>query len=284
MTEYGRLTEEQISLLVPRKTVGQYRRWMKQLKSQRGPVVRKLQSHQWSSEDDKKLLKLVNDETNSWLSTAKEMGMELMMDTCRNRYTRLQRLDPQLKRVSKPSFCRSLAWKKRQFSEEQIKEYRQLLDSQTLIGKPEEHLSVENGRVRAMSHSRETTLEGQWDVLQLIFLAAQDKLESRTTHSPEHLERLYIKIKTWLWLRTRENLTKSPRAPVHTNKVISSLEKIYIISTFQCLLTFTHSLRQLGSLHLIAEANLCMPALPVKYNSVHAGWNKIHMQNIISSR
>ena len=139
--EHGCLTKEQISLLVPRKTLDQCRNRIKQLRSQGGPTVRS-RPHSWSAEDDKKLLKLISDETNSWSSIAKDMGMELTPTACSKRYQRLKHLNPQLKKTSTSNSYKTLAWKKRQFSEEQIEQYRQILDSQTLIGKPEGHLSV----------------------------------------------------------------------------------------------------------------------------------------------
>ena len=140
--EHGRLTEEQISLLVPRKTLNQCRYRITQLRSKGGPAVRS-RPHNWSAEDNQKFLKLVGDETNSWSSIAKDMGMELTPAACSIRYQQLKRLNPQLKKTLKPNSYKTLAWKKRQFSEKQIEQYRQLLDSQTLIGKPEGYLSVE---------------------------------------------------------------------------------------------------------------------------------------------
>ena len=141
MKEHGSLTREQISLLVPRKTLNQCRYRIKQLKSQGGPAIRS-RPHNWSADDDKKLLKLVDDETNSWSSIAKDMGMELTPTTYSHRYQRLKRLNPRFKKTSKSNSYKTLAWKKRQISEEQIEQYRQLLDSQTLICKPKGYLSV----------------------------------------------------------------------------------------------------------------------------------------------
>ena len=157
MKEHGHLTKEQITLLVPRKTLNQCQNRVKQLRSQGGPTVRS-RPHSWSAEDNQKFLKLVGDETNSWSSIAKDMGMELTPTACSNRYQRLKRLYPQLKKELKSNSYKTLAWKKRQLSKEQIEQYRQLLDSQTLIGKPEGHLSVEKVAKVQEDHKKGRTI------------------------------------------------------------------------------------------------------------------------------
>ena len=69
MREHGSLTKEQIPLLVPRKTLNQCRNRIKQLRSQGGPTIRS-RPHNWSAEDDQKLLELVVDETICILTLA----------------------------------------------------------------------------------------------------------------------------------------------------------------------------------------------------------------------
>ena len=142
INEFGYLTNEQLSTLLPRRMPVNIRRRIKLLKLQGGPVSR-IPPHIWSKEDDQELLRLIADETNSWSAIAETMGSEITRFSCIGRYNRLKELNPQLRRARTSYRGKSVRWKETRFSIEQIEQYRKLLDSQTLIGKFGERLSTE---------------------------------------------------------------------------------------------------------------------------------------------
>ena len=141
MKEYEHLTTDQLSTLLPQRKPANSRRRIRLLKHHDGPVsCSSVRPHVWSEKDDQELLRLVADETNTWKFIAQLMGSKVTEEGCQSRFRRLKTINPQL---HKSGGYNPLRWKKRQFSEKQIEQYRKLLDSQTLIGKHKEPRSAE---------------------------------------------------------------------------------------------------------------------------------------------